>query len=103
MIELSKENYAHVLPLLKNLAYEPVFAYSVIERNQSGKVFVDHNENPTCSLIINSYGQYFLVKRGDNECFMSDVVEFCEMIKIIQNITIFMLQHPNYCFKLAKV
>ncbi|MEK3748239.1 hypothetical protein NYE25_08345 [Paenibacillus sp. FSL E2-8871] len=49
MIELSKENYAHVLPLLKNLAYEPVFAYSVIERNQSGKVFVDHNENPTCS------------------------------------------------------
>jgi RimJ/RimL family protein N-acetyltransferase len=76
MIELSKENYAHVLPLLKNLAYEPVFAYSVIERNQSGKVFVDHNENPTCSLIINSYGQYLLVKRGDNECFMSDVVEF---------------------------
>lgn len=44
MIELSKENYAHVLPLLKNLAYKPVFAYSVIERNQSGKVFVDHNE-----------------------------------------------------------
>lgn len=41
MIELSKENYAHVLPLLKNLAYEPVFAYSVIERNQSEK----------CSLI----------------------------------------------------
>lgn len=49
MIELSKENYAHVLPLLENLAYEPVFAYSIIERNQSRKVFVDHNENPTSS------------------------------------------------------
>ncbi|WHY17334.1 hypothetical protein QNH28_17695 [Paenibacillus sp. G2S3] len=76
MIELSKENYAQVLPLLKNLAYEPVFAYSVIEQNQSGKVFVDHAENPTCSLIINSYGQYLLVKSGNNECFMSDVAEF---------------------------
>lgn len=76
MIELSKENYAQVLPLLKNLAYEPVFAYSVIEQNQSGKVFVDHAGNPICSLIINSYGQYLLVKSGDNECFMSDVAEF---------------------------
>ncbi|WP_339187246.1 MULTISPECIES: GNAT family N-acetyltransferase [unclassified Paenibacillus] len=76
MIELSKGEYAHILPLLKNLAYEPVFAYSVIERNQSGKVFVDRRENPTCGLIINLYGQYLLTGSGDNESFMNDVVEF---------------------------
>ncbi|MEK4263994.1 MULTISPECIES: GNAT family N-acetyltransferase [unclassified Paenibacillus] len=76
MIELSIEEYANVMPLLKNLAYEPVFAYSVIDQNQSGKVFVDSNVNPTCTLIINSYGQYFLAGSGDNECFKNDVVVF---------------------------
>lgn len=76
MIELSIEEYANVLPLLKNLTYEPVFAYSVIDQNQSGKVFVDSRVNPTCTLIINSYGQYFLARSRDNECFMNDVVGF---------------------------
>ncbi|MFF2016652.1 hypothetical protein [Paenibacillus sp. NPDC058177] len=76
MIELSDEEYTHVLPLLKNQAYEPVFAYSVIDHNQSGKVFVDHRENPASCLVINSYGQYLLAGSGSDERFMNDVVEY---------------------------
>ncbi|QGQ93883.1 hypothetical protein EHS13_02650 [Paenibacillus psychroresistens] len=76
MIELSKDEYNRVLPLLKNLAFEPVFAYSVIDNNQAGKVFVDHSVNPASILIIHSYGQYLLAGNGENKRFMDDVVEF---------------------------
>ncbi|MFC3745534.1 GNAT family N-acetyltransferase [Paenibacillus sp. GCM10012306] len=76
MIELSDEEYTRVLPLLKNQAYEPVFAYSVIDHNQSGKVFVDHRENPASCLVIHSYGQYLLAGSGSDERFMNDVVEY---------------------------
>jgi len=76
MIELSQVEYDNVLPLLNNQVYEPVFAYSIIDHNQSGKVFVDQIENPACSLIINSYGQYLLAGSGENERFLNDVAEY---------------------------
>lgn len=75
MIELSIEEYANVLPLLDKSEI-CVSALSVIDGNQSGKVFADQRVNPASSLIINSYGQYLVAGSGDNEEFMNEVTAF---------------------------
>ncbi|SDW07709.1 GNAT family N-acetyltransferase [Paenibacillus sp. CF384] len=86
MITLVQADYTRVLPLLRNLAFIPVSAYSVINHTQSGIVFVDNEMDPTCSLIVNSYGVYFLAGSGDNELFMNEVIAY---LLNPQN-------HPNY-------
>ncbi|WP_240420062.1 GNAT family N-acetyltransferase [Paenibacillus periandrae] len=76
MLELSSEIYEYVLPLVNSLKYNATFAYSVINKIQPGKIFVDQCINPTCSLIISGSGKYLVVGNSNNQVFMSDLIEF---------------------------
>jgi RimJ/RimL family protein N-acetyltransferase len=78
MLELDKQDYAHVLPLMKSLEYETVFAYAILENIQPGKVYVDRKVSPSCSLVISKGGRYLLVGNADNEEFLSDVVGYLQ-------------------------
>ncbi|WP_308634938.1 GNAT family N-acetyltransferase [Paenibacillus silvisoli] len=76
MILLAKSDYDRVRPLLSDMAYHPVFAYSVIDGIQSGQVFVNNEPHPTSALIANGYGVYLFVGTGDDERFMSEAAGY---------------------------
>ena len=50
MIELSKEKYTIVVPFLKDIECDTIYAYSILENKQQGSIFVDNLMFPKTSL-----------------------------------------------------
>jgi RimJ/RimL family protein N-acetyltransferase len=71
MIELQKEEYKKVLPLLADLNGIYLFAEAVVELNQSGHIFVNNKTNPSCCLIVNCCGSY-LVSGDERDSSFND-------------------------------
>jgi RimJ/RimL family protein N-acetyltransferase len=76
MFELSNNDYHIVLPLIKTLEFNAVYAYAVIEHIQPGRIFVNRLINPTCSLIVNNGGKYTVIGDYADVEFMEDLTEF---------------------------
>lgn len=66
MIELKKDEYTRVLPLLNDLNGVCLFANAIIKNNQAGRIFVNNQTNPTCCLIASCGGTYIVAgEEGD--------------------------------------
>ena len=64
MFELHNADYTIVLPLMRTIRSKAVYAHSVIENVQPGKIFVNCKEDPKSCLIASRGGKYIVV--GDN-------------------------------------
>lgn len=76
MIELRKEDYQIVTHLLARSGQPHVFAYSVVDQIQSGKVYVDRVSAPACCLILSDSGKYLVVGSETDSLFTQSVVTF---------------------------
>jgi len=82
MIEISKEKYNKVKHLLDYVAGDKVFAYSIIENNQSGTVYVNNEQDITSAVFWHNCGYSLLAEAEPN----SDSIPFI--------ISLFDKKHP---------
>ena len=78
MIKLEINEYHKIKPLIAHQDNEFIFVFvhSVIDGNQSGKIFVNHIENPTAGLIASSGGKYYLFGKEDDPIFNRGLLDF---------------------------
>ena len=69
MPKLKPNEFSSVSALFKGVKYYAPVAYSVIEENQPGAIFVDNNINPTVALVCGQSGFCYLARNQDNERF----------------------------------
>lgn len=76
MYELSPNQFSIVLPMLLSHTHKAVYAYSVIERNQRGRIFVNKASEPTAALITSCGGFYCLLGSERDDRFKESVLAF---------------------------
>ncbi len=76
MIELNKNKYQSVLPYLKQIDFNYMFAKTVLNDEINGKVYVDNEETPTSFYILHSYGMSLLFGNEKNERFNSSLQKY---------------------------
>jgi hypothetical protein len=69
MIELNEAHYNSVSKLLAGSTYDTVFAYSIIEKRQKGRIFVDDEINPSVALFWHYCGMSVLCGNCNNTAF----------------------------------
>jgi hypothetical protein len=70
--ELQKTDYMRVLPLMREVLKDPMM-YSVIEGNSPGRIFVDHNDKPTCAFIWTGIDFSYIVGQKNNAAFFESI------------------------------
>ncbi len=65
MFELNKNDYSVILPLLAN-SKQRVLPFSIAQGINPGRIFVNHQANPTIALIWTTVGYYFLFGDPDS-------------------------------------
>lgn len=73
MFELMSSEYKNVRNILHESEIECVYAFSVLEGKQKGKVYVDSQNNPKSCLILNDGGIYFLGGDEENKDFLDSL------------------------------
>lgn len=76
MKELTVDKYPIVLPLIHPIENKAVYALSVIDQTQQGRIFVNHEVAPTSVFITSNGGFYCLAGNEEDEPFVEDVVQF---------------------------
>jgi hypothetical protein len=71
MIELTKNKYQEILPFIKQVDFNHMFAKSVLDDAIDGNVYVDSRENPSSFYILHSYGMALLFGNEKNPEFNS--------------------------------
>ncbi len=74
MIELPANSYHLLTGPINTITINNLFARFVIEKNVSGKIFVDNIRAPEIFYLIHPYGMSLLFGRSDNDSFNK---EFC--------------------------
>lgn len=78
MLELNKNNYKKILPLVEKYCHDAREIMPVIAGHNNGRVFVDNVKEPTFALIWTNWEMYFLLgETGDKNLLQ----EIREMIK----------------------
>lgn len=78
MIELAREEYMKVSPLLKELKGICLSAHAVVEKNQTGHIFVNNQNSPSSCLIVNSGGVYLVAGKEDDTDFNKLISQFLQ-------------------------
>lgn len=73
MIELNESLYPSVAGFLPGLQLDTVIAYSIVEKRQKGRIFVDNEANPTAVLIWHCYGAAVLTGNCNNAEFNNGI------------------------------
>ncbi|NBI28092.1 GNAT family N-acetyltransferase [Chengkuizengella marina] len=73
--ELKPKDYVKMKPLLKGLPKNPVIN-GVIDRNNLGRIFVDHKYSPTTALIWAKMEIFNLIGDSENPIFNSQIEDF---------------------------
>lgn len=76
MIELRKEDYRLAISMLEQSEQPHVFAYSVVDQIQPGKVYVDRISAPASCLILSDSGKYLIAGNGADHLFVQALVTF---------------------------
>ncbi|MEC0091505.1 GNAT family N-acetyltransferase [Paenibacillus macquariensis] len=76
MFELSRNEFTKVLPMFSKIQNKAVFAFSVIEQTQKGKIFVNSKIDPTAAFLISCGGFYCLVGTATDHRFNDAVANF---------------------------
>ncbi|MFD0712964.1 GNAT family N-acetyltransferase [Paenibacillus sp. GCM10027626] len=79
MIQLLSDEYEAIIGLVKdNVRFHNVFVYSVLERNQPGKVFVNRKTNPTAGIIVHRGGCYYVFGDRSDAEFNASLIAFLQ-------------------------
>jgi len=73
ILELNKNEFSNILPLTKEIEYNIPLVFSVIEKKQNGRIFVDCRENPSVALIYHEMGKLNLIGNDTNEEFNNEL------------------------------
>lgn len=76
MIELSRNSYHLLLPLLDEVKINTLFARFILEHKVTGKVYVNRLENPSVYYIEHPYGMSLLLGDTGDEAFNRRFVEY---------------------------
>jgi RimJ/RimL family protein N-acetyltransferase len=76
MLELNSQQFELIRPMLAGHENKAVYALSVLERNQKGRVFVNDRSDPTAAFITSCGGFYCLLGDANDRSFADDVVSF---------------------------
>lgn len=91
MILLPREKYGNVLPLLKKIPCNILFAEVVAFQNASGIILVDTEDRPSICLIVHKYGMSLLAG-APNALFCK---ELCSFLLGAQNTVRWILVYPD--------
>lgn len=69
IVELSKNEFSNILPLINKLENPVPLIFSVIEEKQNGRIFVDSRSKPSVALIYHEVGILNLIGNDKNEDF----------------------------------
>lgn len=69
MIELKKEQYKILIPHLKKIDFNHLFALAVVEKKVNGVIYVDSELEPTIFYIKHPYGLSLLIGKLKNNLF----------------------------------
>ncbi len=73
--ELEKAKFDNLLPLLQSIPRDPML-HSVIEGNQTGRIFVDHISNPSVAFVWGDMKYAYLI--GDSPSSGTEIIEIVE-------------------------
>ncbi|MGG1638673.1 GNAT family N-acetyltransferase [Paenibacillus sp. NRS-1760] len=73
MFELSRNEFSKVLPMFSKIQNKAVFAFSVIEHVQNGRIFVNSRLDPSAAFLTSCGGFYCLVGNA-SDCTFNDAV-----------------------------
>ncbi|MEK5400200.1 GNAT family N-acetyltransferase [Paenibacillus sp. FSL K6-2859] len=76
MFELSRNEFTKVLPMFSKIQNKAVFAFSVIEQTQKGKIFINRKIDPTAAFLTSCGGFYCLVGTASDHSFNDAVANF---------------------------
>ncbi|WP_138754111.1 GNAT family N-acetyltransferase [Paenibacillus sinopodophylli] len=76
MLELCSNEFTIVLPMLSKIKNKAVFALSVIEQTQKGKIFVNRILDPSAALITSCGGFYCVVGNASYHTFNDAIANF---------------------------
>ena len=76
MKRLGLAHYENVLPLLKSVPFNALFAIVVAQQKVHGTIFADSEIEPTVCLVVHKYGMSFLVGEHANSRFNSSLADF---------------------------
>lgn len=76
MRELKKNEFDIVEQLFHDANVHHIFAFSVVEGKQPGRIFIDNNINPTCCLIVSNSGKYLVAGDAKNIIFNGFLLEY---------------------------
>ncbi|WP_291858527.1 GNAT family N-acetyltransferase [Marinilabilia sp.] len=73
---LNEENYSKLLPFLKEVEFNNLFARSVAEKHVKGKIYVDNPERPETFYVLHPYGMSLLFGNPFNTSFNRQFREY---------------------------
>ena len=76
MFLLDESMYHKVLEPLCDVIFNKLFARSVVEKHVSGKIYVDHLENPSIFYVVHPYGMALLFGNNKNTDFNDRFVAY---------------------------
>ena len=75
MIELNEAYYNAVSRFLADAKYDTVFAHSIIEKRQKGRIFVDDEKHPSVALFWHYCGMAVLSGDCNNAIFNNGIID----------------------------
>ncbi|WP_313640875.1 GNAT family N-acetyltransferase [Paenibacillus sp.] len=78
MIELKTNEYYKISHIIAHKEDEFIFVFvqSVIDLNQTGKIFVNNFDNPTAGLVASHGGKYYLFGEEEDQTFNRSLLDF---------------------------
>ena len=73
ILELKKDEFTNILPLVNSLKNSVPLIFSVIEQKQNGKIFVDSVSNPSVTLVYHDVGILNLIGNSKNDNFNKEL------------------------------
>lgn len=103
IFELKEKHFGKIMPIIKKLQYRPSLI-CIVNRNNTGRIFVDDANNPKTALVWTRWGFNYLVGHHTNNRFNKAIRKHIlenlipEGIKLKQETGFILYIHPeNFC------
>jgi hypothetical protein len=76
MLQLPPDDYYRIMPLLRDLPINTLFARTVVEGRADGRVYVDDPRNPRAGYVAHSYGMSLLFGSTTSAFFRTSLTRY---------------------------
>jgi GNAT superfamily N-acetyltransferase len=99
---LNKHQYYKVKEVLRYVAVNNLFVWSVVERHVTGAVYADDLENPEAFYVVHPYGMSMLLGHTSEESFIADLSDYLLNTTKIRNKTEWLQAYPDSWNKILR-